>query len=303
MANIYKYLGLNIQDIFSENGDRFTIKVSTLKEYNDPYEQFLTIDFNQDPLNIASYKEAIRNEVDCFVSCFSKHPNIPPMWAHYANNMNGLVLEINEESLLDAICEHNDESLIMLKDIEYRDDPDPRIQEAMMLARTTCDNRHYNHKQSAIRYAMYFYKSTSWQYENERRLLLDPNIKYTSRKIEGATINLLELPSECITSVIYGDENNLTLKDKRLLEKLKSDHCIQVYQAKVDKSLILPYFLDESSQTYQFINNKFQIINSCEKCNAPCDNWSDSCSDCAISEENEIEAYFANPGNIYKKYI
>lgn len=304
MASIYKYLGLSIKDVFSECGNSFTIKISTLKEYNDPYEQFLTIDFSQDPSDIAQYKEAIRNEVDCFVSCFSKSPDIPPMWAHYANNMTGIVLEIDEGYLHDAISSDNNESLIQFSDIEYRETPNPDLQRAIMLAQTTCDRRNYFRQQSAIRYAMYFYKTSSWQYENERRLLLDPNIKYTPKKIgQGNTINLLELTSECITSIIYSDESNLTLEDRALLELLKNKNRIQIYQAKVDKAVMRPYFVDDSLEAYQFIDNKFQVIRSCCKCNAPHNNRDDMCPDCAISEEDEIKAYFANPNNIYKKYI
>ena len=62
------------------------IKLSSLEDYNDPFEYFLTIDFKQNSEMIAFYLEMLEMNMKNLVSCFSKSPTITPLWAHYAAN-------------------------------------------------------------------------------------------------------------------------------------------------------------------------------------------------------------------------
>ncbi|WPO00633.1 hypothetical protein [Pseudomonas sp. MUP55] len=97
--NLYKYMGPEIADKFLLPDGNCSLKFSYLKDYNDPFEFFLTIDYNQGPEILAYYNEMISMVTQQPVTCFSKSPLITPMWAHYASNSQGFLAEINEPAL------------------------------------------------------------------------------------------------------------------------------------------------------------------------------------------------------------
>lgn len=95
---IYKYVSPgNVDNVFSHPG-KATLKFSLPSEFNDPYELFLTIDFNRDPEELAFYLDLIGENLQFPTTCFSLSPNVVPMWAHYAQNHQGLVIEFSEKS-------------------------------------------------------------------------------------------------------------------------------------------------------------------------------------------------------------
>ena len=98
-AKIYKYASPSVIDYVFESNDTCTIKCSFPKDFNDPYELFLTIDYNQPPDVLAFYKEVIGNIRQLPVTCFSKSPEVLPMWAHYSDNQQGFVVEFDEDLL------------------------------------------------------------------------------------------------------------------------------------------------------------------------------------------------------------
>lgn len=53
MANLYKYMSADIADVLLVNDNQFSIKFSHLHEYNDPYEFFLTIDYQRPAQELA----------------------------------------------------------------------------------------------------------------------------------------------------------------------------------------------------------------------------------------------------------
>ena len=101
---LYKYMGAEILNMAFEKEGFCSLKCSYPKDYNDPYELFLTISFNQTPEVLAFYKSIVSEIQQYPTTCFSKSPIVTPMWAHYANNGTGFVIEIDEDPLWQDSC-------------------------------------------------------------------------------------------------------------------------------------------------------------------------------------------------------
>ena len=91
-SKIYKYLGADVLNIALSKEGVCSFKCSYPKDFNDPYELFLTIDFKQTPELLATYKDTIGELPQLPTSCFSRSPSVIPMWAHYAHNHRGVCL-------------------------------------------------------------------------------------------------------------------------------------------------------------------------------------------------------------------
>lgn len=114
---IYKYVGPeNVGKVFSSSA-KVSLKCSRPENFNDPYELFLTTDFNLDPESLAAYAEAIGELPQLPTTCFSCSPIVVPMWAHYAQNHQGFAIEFSEEDLGLALPESRIDS------VRYSDRP------------------------------------------------------------------------------------------------------------------------------------------------------------------------------------
>jgi len=96
---VYKYIGPDILDITFSNEGLCGFKCSYPKDYNDPYELFLTVDLEEKPEILAFYNDVINKIPQYPTTCFSRSPIVTPMWAHYAHNSKGFVLEVDEDKL------------------------------------------------------------------------------------------------------------------------------------------------------------------------------------------------------------
>lgn len=95
---LYKYLGSELAGVaLSHNGA--TLKFSLPREFNDPFELFLTVDHNSSPATLAFYEEVMGEILDMPTTCFSSNPDVVPMWAHYGQNGQGFVIEVDEDIL------------------------------------------------------------------------------------------------------------------------------------------------------------------------------------------------------------
>lgn len=74
------------------------------KNYNDPFELFLSVNVKDaDVEDIAYYLEILGEIPQMPTSCFSKRPDVVPMWAHYGRNHAGYAIEIEEAALAGAV--------------------------------------------------------------------------------------------------------------------------------------------------------------------------------------------------------
>src|SRR5690554_4891940 len=98
-ARVHKYIGGGHLAKVFERRNYLTLKCSHPKDFNDPYELFLTIDFRVRAEVLAFYADVIGKMPQHPVTCFSRTPANIPMWAHYADNLSGVVLEFDETAL------------------------------------------------------------------------------------------------------------------------------------------------------------------------------------------------------------
>ncbi|MDC6491668.1 DUF2971 domain-containing protein [Pseudomonas syringae] len=287
--NLYKYMGPEIADKFLQSNGNCSLKFSYLKDYNDPFEFFLTIDYNQEPEILAYYNEMISMVTQQPVTCFSKSPLVTPMWAHYASNSQGFLAEINEAALDEWLKSKDSDP--SFGDIDYRETPCEGMQGMLERAYVISKPRHIGWLQQAIGSTAYYTKQTCWSYEQERRLIID------EKCIEKINENLMLLyfPANLITSFVVGAKASQKLKSK-IKEISESIRC-NYYEKHIGKSSTTPFFLDENLQTHIFDGREIAPKSErCSSCKEPMTSMdSKFCSWCRIDESHKKNAAYRNP--------
>lgn len=210
---VYKYLHENrIDDILISNTIRFTQpqffndpfelkpyieKVSEmgLKDFIKKYELLEKIK-NEDLTYLSKLDDEIMNDINKmdFVEFFnitntehlgilslSKRNDNLLMWAHYANEHKGFVVEFDYEN---NFFNQNKNNLACLKDVAY-----------------TKYRPHIELKFNREDYAIYLNKSFEWKYEEELRMFLE--LDKAIKKIDNE-IYLFKFPKQAIKSIYMG---------------------------------------------------------------------------------------------------
>ncbi|MDQ1091195.1 hypothetical protein QE400_000608 [Xanthomonas sacchari] len=281
-GKIYKYFGPQVSDlVFSDVGA--ALKCSLPKNFNDPYELFLTVDFSSDPSALACYQELIGRIPQLPTTCFSVSPAVSPMWAHYGLNASGFVVEFDENELIDLFPESK------FDDVRYQDKADDGLTEMLYRAHVIGKPRYTYFLQSGTFYAAYFTKATCWSYEMERRMVADMAEVRVSNDLL-----LLEVPKSCITSIIAGAKSCEDLKNS-LKARADSFDCA-FYNMQIGRTTITPYFLDGYGATCIFNGDEIVLAQcSCESCREPIPEGNEKCSWCQITDEHRYEAAIRNP--------
>lgn len=282
---IYKYASSQfISNIFSLP-ELVTLKCSLPKDFNDPYELFLTIDFDEEPDALAFYADAVGDLAQLPTTCFSRSPDVIPMWAHYAENHKGFVLEFAETSLMEAFPESG------FGDVSYADAPTEDLTDLLYRAFKIGKYRYVYMLRRGVYHAAYFTKTTCWAYEQERRMVA---AETEVRKASG--ILLLDAPVSTIKSIIVGsraaDETKVAL-----LAKSKEIGC-NYYEIRIGKSSAKPYFVDSNGNPHVFSDQELRPSDSaCEECLEPLPAKSESwrCSWCEINDQLRQDAASRNP--------
>ena len=147
---IYKYIGPNILSLAFKKNGCCGLKCSYPEDYNDPYELFLTIDFNDSPEILAFYKEVVSEIHQYPTTCFSKSPIVTPMWAHYAHNSKGFVLEVDEDKLTNHMSDAS------LNDVTYKNEPRSDLKGTLQMAFGRRKPRDLMFLRKGVYYAAYF---------------------------------------------------------------------------------------------------------------------------------------------------
>lgn len=284
MSNkIYKYVGPDmLEKAFSQEG-KCRFKCSYPKDFNDPYELFLTVDFNLGPELLAFYAETVEAVPQKATTCFSKSPSVIPMWAHYSHNHRGLVIEVDEEKLKELFPE------ISLGDVDYQDQPHNHIQSHLQRAFGTGKPRHTYFLWQAVMSAAYYTKMACWSYEQERRLI-SPS-KYID---DGAGLLLFSFPYECVTAIISG--SNACPDTLYSASKIAEKCSCSSYQMKIGRSNIEPYFIDDSGAVHTFSSGEIKVTpNTCLDCNEPIEADVQKCPWCSIDDSHRELAARGNP--------
>lgn len=291
MSNkVYKYFSSDILPLAFQRKGYCGIKCSFPRNYNDPYELFLGVDLTVSPQLLAYYNDIIQKLPQHPTTCFSKSPTVAPMWAHYANNHTGFILEFDVHQLTQSF------KGTAIHEIIYRDNPDERIKSYLQRAAGTKKPRHAYFLQQAVLGGAYFSKHTAWSYEEEVRLVDD------SENCENIGTNkILFVPNACISSIIIGQ--NFPDEALNLSVKLAEANDLQWYRSIIGKSKAEPFFKDRFGGTATFDGH--QIVpakRACKSCSEPVDENRDLCPWCSITEIHEINAARGSPLRMLDRY-
>jgi hypothetical protein len=283
---IYKYIGPEHIDKVFDSSHAVTLKCSLPKEFNDPYELFLTIDFNERPDALAYYADAIGELPQRPTTCFSRSPAVIPMWAHYAENHQGFAIEFSEEGLAKAFPESG------LGDVTYSDTPTEDLSDMLYRAYVIGKPRYTYFLQRGVFSAAYFTKTSCWSYEQECRLIVPES---DTRK--AGPLFLLDVPNECVTSIICGprapDQIKLALIEKA--QEIGSRY----FELRIGKSSATPYFVDTDGQSFLFdLTEMAPSLQHCETCKEPIAVAAEQCSWCQIDDELRRHVASRNPFRI-----
>jgi Protein of unknown function (DUF2971) len=282
---IYKYVGPRYLDRVIGPDNIVTLKCAYPRDFNDPYELFLTIDFEQEPGALAFYMDVVGELPQLPTTCFSRSPMVIPMWAHYADNLQGFAIEFDEE-LLSRIFQDSS-----FGDVNYRDGPSDDNGELLQRAFVLGKFRYLYQLRAGIFNAAYFTKTACWSYEEERRMVATPD---QTRNDNG--LILLDVPRECITALICGPRAS---EDTAHAVRNKADQLgCDYFAVKTGRTSPVPYFLDSTGATFTFDGSRIgRSPHFCGSCKEPSDGASELCSWCRINESHEQEAV---PRNSYR---
>ena len=174
-------------DSFIKILETMTLRSSSLSRMNDLNEACLAfVDWSNEFLFYKKAEQYIKEE--CSVISFTKNymshglckegSNHPAMWAHYADNSNGVCIVLNQEVLINNNRELLANYFYKLEDVKYSVDcaPDNRI-----------TRRHYNSVSELISKeyrGLFFKKHRDWSYEKETRFFIESPRIYLN--IKGA---------------------------------------------------------------------------------------------------------------------
>jgi Protein of unknown function (DUF2971) len=274
-SKIYKYASSQfINNVFSLP-EQVTLKCSLPKDFNDPYELFLNVDFNEEPDALAFYADAVGDLAQLPTTCFSRSPDVIPMWAHYAENHKGFVLEFSEPRLAEAFPESS------FQDVTYSDAPSEDLTDMLYRAFRIGKYRYIYLLRQGVYHAAYFTKATCWGYEQERRMVtMETEVR------EASELLLLDAPVKSVSSIIVGSKATDETKEE-LLKKSQEIGC-NYFEIRIGKSSAKPYFVDSAGQPYVFDDQELRPSDSaCEECLEPLPAKSSQtqCSWCRIDDQ------------------
>jgi DUF2971 family protein len=280
---LYKYVGSDyLENVFADN-DNVTLKCSYPKDFNDPYELFLTVDFNESPDILAFYLDAVGDLPQLPTTCFSHSPAVVPMWAHYAQNLQGLCIQFDEE-LLSSFFPRSG-----FGDVDYQDTPETDLTEALKYAYGTAKPRHLHFLRRGIFQAAYYTKASYWSYEKERRMIVRESETRKSNELI-----LIDVPKECITSLVCGPRASEETKSTVQEESDQID--CSFFELKIGRTTTTPFFVNSNGDSFIFNGADIESTDQvCETCGEPVFDSALQCPWCQIDETHMINAASRNP--------
>lgn len=289
-SKLYKYLAPEILHMAFSKPEVCILKCSYPKDFNDPYELYLTIDFQQEPDLLATYKDTIGQIPQLPTTCFSNSPGVIPMWAHYANNHQGVVLEIDEKKLSEKLPE------LSFGNVDYLDGPSDDLLDMLIRASRIGKPRYHYLLQSGVFSAAYFTKHSSWSYELERRVIANETLV---NKVNGHLF--LSFPVECVTALIVG--HNASDETKNMALSLAKEISAKYFELKIGRTMPEPYFVDSKNFACIYKLGKITMSEiACQKCNEPLLKVAKLCPWCSITTHHEEYAMRTNPMRMLQHY-
>lgn len=283
MDKIYKYFSFDVLDLVFAREGFCGVKCSLPKDYNDPYELFLGMDLSIPPEHLAFYHDVVSGIPQNPTTCFSYSPIVSPMWAHYANNHSGFVLEFD----LDGLQKHFEGNPIW--EVSYREAPLESLKGILARAAGTLKPRHSYALQEAVFVESYFSKYDQWAYEQECRF-----VDMTSVTENVAGNDILFIPLEFVTAFIAGPKFPADLVQRS--NDIASAAGMKWYELVIGKSHPKPYIRAQNSEVYIFEDSQIvQSRQNCNMCSEPLVDDNELCPWCTITETHKEVAAKRNP--------
>jgi len=277
-TKIYKYVGCSYLDKVIGLPGQVTLKCSCPKDFNDPYELFLTIDFTEQPDVLAFYRDVIGILPQLPTTCFSRSPIVIPMWAHYAQNTEGFAIEFDEAALAQSFPESG------FGDVDYRDAADDNLTHLLHRAFQIGKPRYLYMLRKGVFSAAYYTKATCWSYELERRM-----IARLSETRSDSDLILIDVPKECVTALICGAR--ASPKTAQALREKASQLGCKYYELRIGKTSPVAYLVDSAGNAFTFTGTEIEpSAHHCASCKEPLEVEAEQCSWCQIDESHEYEA-------------
>ncbi len=119
----------------------------------------------------------------CGIFCVSTRNDSLPMWAHYANNASGYLIEFKD--LQSEFLGDGTGILDQIKNVDYK----------QKRSGINFEKGSYN--------SLFFEKNKDWEYESEKRIVTNLN-SCSKLKIENGVIHLKEISKTIVSKVIFG---------------------------------------------------------------------------------------------------
>jgi hypothetical protein len=205
------------------------------------------------------------------------------MWAHYAQNHEGFVIEISEEKLSSMLPE------VSCGDVNYSDVPTRDLSALLSMAYGTSKMRHTYLLRQGVLYSAYFTKTSCWNYEQERRLVVpEKNTR------EADSIILFDVPNVCVTSIICG--SRASEQTKLSLKKRAQEMDCRYFELRIGKNSATPFFVDATEGPFSFNMGELGPCDQhCGTCMEPIAREAEECSWCQIDDELRMHAASRNP--------
>lgn len=279
---IYKYFGASYWRAVLGQPGQITLKCSFPKDFNDPYELFLTVDFTDEPEVLATYGEIIGVLPQVPTTCFSRSPSVVPMWAHYAESLQGFAIEFDEERLAAEFSGSG------FGNVDYRDTPHEGVDEMLRRAHHVGKFRYVYLLQRLVFSSAYFTKASCWEYEQERRMLVPEEALRERDKIL-----LLDVPYKCVTALVAGPRTSADVVAE--LRRAASQIGCPFLSSRIGRSTAVPFFVDAGDETHCFDGRGLAPVDSkCESCGEPMEKEGVECSWCGITEAHKAAAASGN---------
>ena len=282
---LYKYASARTVDkIFRRDGAVY-LKASRPKDFNDPFELFLTLrTAGVEPEVLAFYQDVVGAVPQWPTICFTKRPDVIPMWAHYGQECSGFAVEVDEELLTKTFPE------IRAEDVSYSLDPTTIDIGLVQNAAMTCKPRHSYFVQSAAVSAAYFTKNAVWNYEVERRVVLN-----STATVSIARHTLLRLSEKSVTALIAGPRANTRFR--RRLKVMADSLGAAYFQLHIPRNSTTAFFTSGAGETFTFDGTTLALReDTCIECGEPLqDDSNETCAWCSISEAHRLDAARSNP--------
>ncbi len=290
MANVYKYFSPTLLSVAFCRPGYVGLKCSLPQDYNDPYELFLGADLGVGSDELATYRDIIQELPQLQTTCFSRSPVVSPMWAHYANNHTGFLLEFDRDFLRDNYPEAG------LRDVTYRPGPSTDIEKFVQRAAFRAKPRDAYFLQSFVLQQAYFSKYEEWAYEQECRLV---GLDHYVEKIND--IEILFVPMDGLTSLVVGSRASKDLV--KASREVSEQNELSWYKANIGKSYSRPFLTDATDQVFVYDEGAIRPpINTCDNCGEPQIDRNELCPWCSITEDDQLAAAGRNPFRILDHY-